>query len=249
VTGQDGQLMDGRAFRDTLLEQRAMKLKGGLYHLTQVVMAYNSNRIEGSRLSAEQTRYLYETQAVTGEARVDDVVETTNHFRLFDRMLDSVGEPLTAARVREYHAILKTGTSDAAKGWFAVGDWKQVPNVVGLRETTPPDLVGAAVDDLLAAYPSAMTFEDVCAFHHRFESIHPFQDGNGRIGRIVMFEQCLTHGIMPFVVLDEDKLYYYRGLAQYESEPGYLRDTFRHFQDRYRAAFAKYVTGGDGPDE
>ena len=237
----DEYAIDAARFRDTLVEQRAMKLAGGLYHLTQIVMAYNSNHIEGSQLSAEQTRYIYETHTVMGDARVDDVVETVNHFRLFDAMLDSVGTPLTVKRIRDYHAILKAGTSDADKDWFAVGGWKKRANVVGLRETTPPALVGAAMDDLVAAYPGRMTFEDICDFHYRFESIHPFQDGNGRVGRIVLFEQCLASGIMPFIVLDDDKLYYYRGLAEYESEPGYLRDTFRHFQDRYYEAFAKFV--------
>ena len=242
MTSHDEYAIDAGRFRQALVEQRAMKLRGGLYHLTQVVMSYNSNRIEGSLLSAEQTRYIYETRTVTGEARVDDVVETVNHFRLFDAMLDAVGTPLTTARIREYHSILKSGTSDADKPWFAVGGWKQRANVVGGRDTTPPALVGAAMDDLVASFPGRMTFEDITEFHFRFESVHPFQDGNGRVGRIVMFEQCLANGIMPFVVLDDDKLYYYRGLSEYESQPGYLRDTFRHFQDRYYAAFAKYIT-------
>ncbi|MDR1077907.1 MAG: Fic family protein [Propionibacteriaceae bacterium] len=237
----DEYAIDAGRFREALLEQRAMRLKGGLYHLTQVVMAYNSNHIEGSQLSAEQTRYLYETGAVSGDARFDDIVETANHFRLFDAMLDAVGSPLTTTRLRRYHAILKNGTSDSDKEWFAVGGWKRRANVVGGRDTTPPALVGAAVDELLAAYPSPMTFEDVTDFHHRLESIHPFQDGNGRVGRIVLFEQCLANGLMPFIVLDDEKLFYYRGLAEYESEPGYLRDTFRHFQDRYHAAFAKFL--------
>jgi len=241
MTGAGDYAIDGRVFRDALVEQRSMRLKGGLYHLTQVVLAYNSNHIEGSLLTAEQTRYIYETQSVTGDARVDDVVETRNHFRLFDAMLDAVGTPLTAVRLRQYHAMLKTGTSDADKPWFAVGDWKRRPNVVGGRETTPPALVGAEVDALLAAYPAAMSFEDICDFHYRFESIHPFQDGNGRVGRIVLFEQCLAHGHLPFIVLDDEKLFYYRGLAEYDTEPGYLRDTFRHFQDRYYAAFSRFV--------
>jgi len=243
--------VDATQFRQSLLEQRAMRLKGGLYHLVQIQLAYNSNRIEGSQLSAEQTRYLYETRTVSGDARVDDVVETMNHFRLFDAMLDAVGQPLTAARVREYHAILKTGTSDADKAWFAVGGWKRRANVVGGRDTTPPALVGAAIADLLAAYPGPMGFDDIADFHHRFESIHPFQDGNGRVGRIIMFEQCLANDIMPFIVLDAEKLFYYRGLAEYDVEPGFLRDTFRHFQDRFHTDFAKLVAvenpnGGDG---
>ena len=246
MTGHDEFAIDAGRFREALLQERSMSLKGSLYHLNQITFAYHSNRIEGSRLSADQTRYLYETRTITGEARLDDVVETTNHFRLFDAMLDSVGTPLTAARIREYHTILKTGTSDADKDWFAVGGWKTRENIVGGRDTTPPGFVGVAIDDLIAAYPGDMTFEDICDFHHRFESIHPFQDGNGRVGRIIMFAQCLDNDIMPFIVLDDDKFYYYRGLTEYESEPGYLRDTFRHFQDRYHAAFAKFLaTSGD----
>jgi Fic family protein len=241
MSGQDEYAIDARRFRDALVEQRAMKLKGGLYHLTQISMAYNSNRIEGSQLSPEQTRYIYETRSVTGEARVDDVVQAVNHFRLFDRMLAAVHERLTAGRIREYHAILKTGTSDADKDWFAVGDWKRVPNVVGGNATTAPALVGAEVDGLLTSYPGAMTFADICDFHYRFESIHPFQDGNGRVGRIILFQQCLANGIAPFIVLDDEKLRYYRGLREYETRPGFLRDTFRHFQDRYHATFAQFM--------
>jgi len=237
----DEYAIDAERFREALVEQRAMKLKGGLYHLTQIVMAYNSNHIEGSQLTQEQTRYLYETHTVMGDAPVDDVIETVNHFRLFDMMLDAVGKSLTTMRIREYHAVLKTGTSDADKAWFAVGGWKQRANVVGGRDTTPPGLVEAEMGDLVAAFSGPMTFDDIVDFHYRFESIHPFQDGNGRVGRIVMFEQCLANGIMPFIVLDDDKLYYYRGLSEYDSQPGYLRDTFRHFQDRYHAAFGKFV--------
>ncbi|WP_125777125.1 Fic family protein [Antribacter gilvus] len=235
--------IDATQFRETLLEQRASRLPGGLYHLNQVLMAYNSNRIEGSRLSEEQTRYLYETRTVEGVASVDDVVEMTNHFRLFDRMLDAVSTPLTADRIKEYHRILKQATADSDRQWFVVGGWKRLPNMVGDLETTPPDEVDGAVAELLAHYPDpeAMTFEDVCNFHHRFEAIHPFQDGNGRIGRIILFEQCLGAGIMPFIVLDEDKYFYYRGLAEYPNEKGFLRDTFRTYQDRYYARFRDYV--------
>lgn len=238
---RDEYAFDAAKFRSALLEQQAMRLAGGLYHLNQIQLAYNSNRIEGSLLSADQTRYLFETRTVDGPARVDDIVETTNHFRLFDRMLAAIGEPLSAARIREYHALLKAGTSDAEKSWFAVGDWKRLPNEVGGRETTPPSLVAAAVDELLMLFPGRMTFDDVCEFHWRFESIHPFQDGNGRVGRMLMFEQCLANDIMPFIVLDDEKFFYYRGLAEYGTEPGFLRDTFRSFQDRYNATYRKYL--------
>jgi Fic family protein len=239
----DEYAIDAARFREALIEQRAMRLPGGLYHLNQVQLAYNSNRIEGSRLSIDQTRYLYETQTVEGPAHADDVVETTNHFRMFDLMLDAVGTPLTAARIRDYHRVLKSGTSDAARDWFVVGGWKQVPNVVGGVATTAPALVGAAMDELLEQFAGPMTFDDICDFHWRFESIHPFQDGNGRVGRIVMFEQCLTHGLMPFIVLDSEKFFYYRGLSEYPNEPGFLRDTFRSFQDRYHQEFRQYLPG------
>jgi Fic family protein len=242
MTSRDEYAIDAARFSAALVEQRAMKLTGSLYHQTQITMAYNSNRIEGSQLSAEQTRYIYETRTVSGPARVDDVVETANHFRLFDAMLDALRAPLTAERIQEYHRVLKTGSSDADKEWFAVGGWKRRPNVVGGHQTTAPDLVGAAIHDLLAAYPAPMSFEDIADFHYRFESIHPFQDGNGRVGRVIMFGQCLANGIMPFVVLEDDKWYYYRGLAEYPSQPSYLRDTFRHFQDRYYATFAPFIS-------
>lgn len=230
-------------FIATLREQRAMKLKGGLYHLNQIQMAFNTNRIEGSRLSEDQTRYIYETRTVMGDASVDDVVETSNHFRAFDIMVDLAEKkaPLTADIVKEYHRILKTGTYDADKDWFAVGDWKRVPNAVGRVETSPPERVGHDMEELLGPVPEQMTFADICDFHVRFETIHPFQDGNGRVGRLIMFGQCLANDIMPFIVLDEQKAHYYRGLAEYDEQPGFLRDTFRHFQDEYYTTYAKYV--------
>jgi Fic family protein len=236
--------IDGGRFAQTLVEQRAMKLPGGLYQLNQIELAYNTNRIEGSQLTAEQTRFIYETRTIDGRASVDDVIETVNHFRVFDLMLDSYRSPLTSGRIREYHRILKTGTSDAEKPWFAVGDWKQIPNTVGGITTVAPEHVELAITELLGDYYTAdrvMSFEDICDFHHRFESIHPFQDGNGRIGRIILFEQCLAAGIMPFIVLDEEKDFYYRGLSQYDQEPGYLRDTFRHFQDIYYAKYHEFI--------
>lgn len=234
-------------FLSALREQRACRLPGGLYHLTQLELAFNSNRIEGSRLSAEQTRYLFETRTVVGDALVDDVLETTNHFRAFDFMVDRVGEPITAEVLQEYHRILKTGTSDAEREWFVVGGWKRLPNEVGGRATTPPEQVGDAIDSLLARTPALMSFEDICRFHYEFERIHPFQDGNGRVGRLVMFEQCLAHGVLPFVVLDHEKAFYYRGLAEFEQQPGFLLDTMRHFQDRYYARFKDFIPTVRGP--
>ena len=231
-------------FAQALRQQRALRIKGGLYHLNQVLMAYNTNRIEGSSLDEDQTRYIYETQTVSGAAvPVDDVIETSNSFRLFDEMLDRYDQPITAQTLKDYHRILKTGTRQAGADWFAVGDWKRVANVVGNHRTTPPEHVSLAIEDLLGRTPAPghMSFNDVVTFHHRFESIHPFQDGNGRVGRIVMFQQCLQNNIMPFIVLDSQKVFYYRGLSEYEEEPGFLRDTFRSFQDSYYERFAELV--------
>lgn len=230
------------AFIAALREQREMRLKGGLYHLNQIQMAYNSNRIEGSQLTEEQTRYVFETRTVTGEAlSVDDVVETANHFRAFDEMLDRFEQPITPDTLRDYHRILKSSTSDAAKPWFAVGDWKQVPNAVGGLDTSAPADVQRDVDRLFAQTPGSMSFADIGRFHHRFESIHPFQDGNGRVGRLVMFQQCMQHGIMPFIVLDADKEFYYRGLRAYDEQPGFLEGTFRKFQDDYYERYSRFV--------
>ena len=227
----------------TLLEQRKTRLKGGLYHLTQIGLAYNSNRIEGSQLTEEQTRFIYETNTIEGIAPVDDVIETVNHFGLFDYMLDKSDEPLSTDRIKNYHKILKTGTSAAQLDWFKVGDWKQLKNGVGNMETTAPAKVDKEMRALLGNYPDkkTMSFYDICDFHHRFECIHPFQDGNGRIGGIIMFEQCIKSNIMPFIVLHSKKSFYYRGLANYKNEPGYLRDTFRSFQDQYFARFRDYI--------
>lgn len=224
-----------------LREQRETRLKGGIYHLTQIQMAYNSNRIEGSRLSEDQTRFLYETRTVMGDALVDDVVESTNHFRAFDLMLDQVSEPLTPQTLKDLHRTLKVGTLDAERDWFALGEWKTRANAVGRIETTPPTGVESAIATLFAATPSTMTFEDIVDFHHAFESIHPFQDGNGRVGRLVMFGQCLANDVIPFVVLDEEKAFYYRGLDAYVEQPGFLRETLRHHQDAYAERYRDFV--------
>ena len=238
----DEYAIDARSFARTLRDQRRTRMKGGLYHLNQVLMAYNSNRIEGSRLDEEQTRFIYETRTVTGEnVAVDDVVEAVNSFELFDEMIDRLGEPITAETMKDYHRVLKRGTADARRPSLAVGDYKRVPNVVGGRETVAPEHVALAIDDLIARTPTRMTFDDIADFHYRFENIHPFQDGNGRVGRILMFQQCLANGIMPFIVLDSKKAFYYRGLSEYEQEPGFLRETFRSLQDDYYERFAGFV--------
>ena len=248
---RDEHATDGPRFVATLREERAARLKGGLYHLNQIRLAYNSNHIEGSQLTEEQTRFIYETRTIDGTAPVDDIIETVNHFRLFDAMIDDIGAPLTADRLKDYHRILKAGTSDADRSWFALGGWKTRANTVGGQDTTPPEQVGDAIGALLAAVPESMTFEDICDFHAAFEAIHPFQDGNGRVGRIVMFGQCLSAGLTPFIVLESERLFYYRGLHEYADEPGYLRDTLRHFQDVYAQTYARYLPPvsvvGDGP--
>lgn len=239
--------IDAARFTRALREQREIRMPGGLYHLTQIQLAYNTNRIEGSRLSEEQTRHIYETRTISGDANVDDIIETQNHFRLFDEMLDHLGDPIDADTIKTYHRTLKSGTAAAEHDWFAVGDWKRLANVVGGSPTTPPDLVETAMHELLARTPDRMSFDDICDFHHRFESIHPFQDGNGRVGRLIMFEQCLANDIMPFIVLDEQKHFYYRGLANYEQKPGFLREAFRNFQDAYYETHRQYVHLADRP--
>ena len=224
---------------DVLLEEKQMHLKGGLYHKTQVNMAYNSNRIEGSRLSEEQTRYIYETNSILNEGdeplNVDDIMETVNHFQCFDYMLDRVDDLLSEEMIKEFHRLLKTNTSDAKKEWFRVGDYKLRPNVVGDEKTASPAKVPQEMAKLLAEYNSKkqITFEDIVDFHQRFESIHPFQDGNGRVGRIIMFKECLKHDIMPFIIDEQHKWYYYRGLKEYKKEKGYLLDTCGSAQDMY----------------
>ena len=222
-----------------LLEEKEMKLKGGLYHLTQIKLTYNSNRIEGSRLSEDQTRYIYETNTISMEpnetASVDDITETINHFSCFDYMLLHADEKLSEEMIKEYHHLLKRNTSDERKEWFRVGDYKARPNMVGDSETTLPAKVSNEMKKLLADYhaKAIITIEDIVDFHYRFESIHPFQYGNGREGRIIMFKECLKHDILPFIIDHEHKLFYYRGLKEYKSEKGLLLDTCLSSQDQY----------------
>jgi Fic family protein len=231
-----------------LREEKAARLKGGLYHATQVAFCYNSNRIEGSRLSEEQTRLIYETNTLVIEKNeptgVDDIIETVNHFACFDLLLDVAERPLTEALVKRFHAVLKRGTSDSRRDWFRVGGYKKLPNVVGGRETTPPRQVARAVKTLLATYaakPDA-TFHDMVDFHWRFEDIHPFQDGNGRVGRLIAFKECLRHGIVPFIIDERHKAFYYRGLSRYPNTPDFLFETCRSAQDRYTET-VRFFTG------
>lgn len=222
-----------------LREQMESKMRGSIYHRTQIDLTYNSNHIEGSRLSKEQTRYIYETNTigVTDETlSVDDIIETTNHFRCIDFVIEHAEEPLTEEMIKRLHALLKAGTSDADRPWFAVGEYKRLPNEVGGKETAAPEDVPAAMRELLQEYTGKrqVSLEEILDFHYRMEMIHPFQDGNGRVGRLIIFKECLAHHIVPFIITEELKMYYYRGLDRWEEVRGYLLDTCLTAQDRYR---------------
>ena len=225
---------------DILREQKEMRLKGNLYHQTQISFAYNTNHIEGSTLTEEQTRYIYETNTVLFEGdsivKVDDIIETTNHFKLIDYMLDIADKKLTEKMIKDFHKILKAGTSDSRAEWFNVGEYKQRPNMIGNGiKTTLPNNVGKEMSKLMEWYNSLkqVTIKEIIEFHYRFENIHPFQDGNGRVGRIIMFKECLKNNIVPFIIHDVDKLFYFRGLRDYKKEKGYLTDTCLNAQDQY----------------
>lgn len=231
---------------DTLREEKSTGRKGGLYHRTQIKMAFNTNRIEGSRLSEEQTRYIYETNTIALEngdtvVNVDDVLETVNHFACFDYMLDVADEPLAESHIKTFHAMLKANTSDVRLSRYAVGEYKTLPNIVGGTETTPPGRVPAHMAALLESYHAQknVTFTEIVDFHFQFERIHPFQDGNGRVGRLILFKECLAHGMLPFIIEDTHKFFYYRSLKEYPATPGYLLDTCLAAQDNY-AAMVRY---------
>lgn len=222
-----------------LREQQKMQLKGGIYHRTQIDLTYNSNHIEGSRLTHDQTRYIFETHTIgfDGESiRIDDVIETVNHFRCIDLIIEQAERQLTESLIKELHLILKTGTSDSRKEWFAVGEYKRLPNEVGGNATSDPENVHRDIKALLKEYNSKKhkTFEDILEFHQRFEAIHPFQDGNGRVGRLIMFKECLANGFVPFIITDDLKLFYYRGLQEWNHVREYLLDTCLTAQDNYK---------------
>ena len=222
-----------------LIQEKEGKISGGIYHRTQIDLTYNSNHMEGSRLTHDQTRYIFETNTIgiTDETvNVDDILETTNHFRCIDLIIDKAQDKLSESLIKELHRILKSGTSDSRKSWFNVGDYKQLPNEVGGEMTCPPQDVHARMKSLLSAYNAIQdkTLRDILDFHHEFESIHPFQDGNGRVGRLIMFKECLAYGIVPFIITDELKLFYYRGLREWGHIDGYLTDTCLTAQDNYR---------------
>ena len=234
---------------EVLREQKSMKLKGNLYHNTQITFAYNTNHIEGSKLTEDQTRYIYETNTLLAEkdsiTDLDDILETANHFKLVDYMLDIADKKLTEKMIKEFHKILKEGTSDNRKDWFEVGEYKKLSNAVGGIKTTEPKNVERDMKKLLERYESLkqITINDIIEFHAKFEKIHPFQDGNGRIGRIIAFKECLKNNIVPFIILDKDKLFYYRGLNQYQlnKEKGYLIDTCLNAQDQYTQMIKYYL--------
>ena len=226
-----------------------MKLKGNLYHNTQIIFAYNTNHIEGSKLTEDQTRYIFETNTILFEgetvASVDDILETANHFKLVDYMLDIADEKLTEDIIKKFHRILKEGTMDSRKDWFNVGEYKKLANEAGNMKTSSPKQTPKDMQKLIEWYNSIaeVTIKDIIEFHARFEKIHPFQDGNGRVGRMIAFKECLKNNIAPFIILDKDKLFYYRGLKEYQNktEKGYLIDTCLNAQDQYTSMIEYYL--------
>ena len=223
-----------------LQNEKKNKYSGGIYHKTQIDLTYNSNHMEGSRLTHDQTRYIFETNTIGIEnevVNVDDIIETANHFCCIDMIIDNAKVVLSEKFIKDLHMILKLGTSDSRKEWFAVGDYKKMPNEVGGKMTTLPEDVADKMKSLLSEYNSKenKSFEDILEFHVKFEKIHPFQDGNGRVGRLIMFKECLKYNVVPFIIEDTLKLFYYRGLKEWDNEKGYLIDTCLAAQDKYKA--------------
>lgn len=224
---------------DILRREKNASLSGGIYHKIQIELTYNSNHMEGSRLTHDQTRYIFETNTIGVTDRhvnVDDIVETSNHFRCIDLVIENAASQLTEGFIKELHRVLKNGTSDSRKSWFAVGDYKKLPNEVGGRDTALPENVAAEMKALLKSYngEKKKTFESILDFHYRFERIHPFQDGNGRVGRLILFKECLRNGIVPFIIDEELKMFYYRGLSEWPRERGFLTDTCLAAQDKFK---------------
>ena len=230
-----------RTLLERLRMEKKLRLRGGIYHKVQVDMTYNSNHMEGNRLTHEQTRMIFETYTLGtegGAVSVDDVVETANHFRCVDLVIENAARPLSEAFIKELHRTLKNGTSDSRQSWFAVGAYKKLANEVGGQPTTAPEKVSAAMGRLLRSYLAEpnKTLDELLDFHVAFERIHPFQDGNGRVGRLILFKECLRCGIVPFIIDDRHKAFYYRGLREWPKTPGYLRDTCLLMQDDFKAA-------------
>ena len=236
----NGKKMPVKTLLSILQEEKRTKYAGGIYHKTQIDLTYNSNHIEGSRLTHDQTRYIFETNTIGVEnevLNVDDVIETSNHFRCIDLIIDHAASTLSEHFIEKLHHILKTGTSDSRKDWFAVGEYKRLPNEVGGMQTSLPEEVADRMKALLSDYNAVpkKTLDDILDFHVRFERIHPFQDGNGRVGRLIMFKECLKYNIVPFIIEENLKLFYYRGLKEWYNEKGYLTDTCLIAQDKYKA--------------
>ena len=234
-----------RTLLDILREEKSARLSGGIYHRVQIDLTYNSNHIEGSRLTHDETRYIFETNTIglsEKAVNVDDIIETSNHFRCIDFMLDNARLPLSEKYIKELHFILKSTTSDSRLDWFSVGEYKKLPNEVGGIDTVEPESVAKEISALLNSYngKSEKSFEDIVAFHVAFERIHPFQDGNGRVGRLIMFGECLKHNIVPFIIDEEHKLFYYRGLKEWDSERGFLMNTCLSAQDKFKAILQKF---------
>lgn len=228
-----------RSLLEVLKAEKAAKLHGGIYHKIQIELTYNSNHIEGSRLTHDQTRDIFETNTIgitDAAVKVDDVVETANHFKCIDMIIENAAYAPSEAFIKQLHAVLKSGTTDSRQDWFAVGEYKKLPNEVGRRDTAAPEKVAAEMKKLLAEYNAVKekSFDDLLDFHYRFERIHPFQDGNGRVGRLLLFKECLRNNIVPFIIDEELKLYYYRGLKEWAHERGYLRDTCLTAQDKFK---------------
>ena len=236
----NGKKMPVKTLLSILQEEKRTKYAGGIYHKTQIDLTYNSNRIEGSRLTHDQTRYIFETNTIGVEnevLNVDDVIETSNHFRCIDLIIDHAASTLSEHFIKKLNHILKTSTSDSRKDWFAVGEYKRLPNEVGGMQTSLPEEVADRMKALLSDYNAVpkKTLDDILDFHVRFERIHPFQDGNGRVGRLIMFKECLKYNIVPFIIEENLKLFYYRGLKEWYNEKGYLTDTCLTAQDKYKA--------------
>ena len=224
---------------ERLIAEKKASVKGGIYHKIQIELTYNSNHIEGSKLTHDQTRYIFETNTIGVEndaLNVDDIIETANHFKCIDMVIDNATYRLTEKFIKELHFTLKSGTSDSRKNWFNVGEYKKLPNEVGGKETAKPEDTANKIKELLKSYnqKDEHTLEEIIDFHYRFEIIHPFQDGNGRVGRLIMFKECLKNNIVPFIIDEDLKMFYYRGLSEWNNEKGYLTDTCLAAQDKFK---------------
>ena len=234
-----------RKLLDILREEKSARLSGGIYHRVQIDLTYNSNHIEGSKLTHDETRYIFETNTIglsEKAVNVDDIIETSNHFRCIDRMIDNAHLALSEKYIKELYFLLKSGTSDSRLDWFKVGEYKKLANEVGGIDTTEPRAVAKEMKALLDSYNSKKekSLEDILSFHVAFERIHPFQDGNGRVGRLIMFGECLKHNIVPFIIDEEHKLFYYRGLKEWDTERGFLTDTCLSAQDKFKILLQKF---------